>query len=147
MPRYAAEVIAAWASRYLPEEPADGPPPTRGVMVAETRRRQVPERVTAGRHRLLADEPVSRWRSRQRPNPYDYLAIALGACTSMTLRIYAEHKKLALGRIMVGVSHGKVAVEHCDDCGEAIEGAPARSTGSSARSASKAASTRRWPTS
>jgi putative redox protein len=40
----------------------------------------------------------------------------------MTLRIYAEHKKLSLGRLVVRVSHGKVPVEHCQDCGEAVEG-------------------------
>ena len=56
------------------------------------------------------------------PSPYDYLAAALGACTSMTLRIYAEHKQLALGRLTVSVKHGKVPAEHCQDCGEAVEG-------------------------
>ena len=56
------------------------------------------------------------------PNPYDYLAAALAACTSMTLRVYAEQKQLALGRLTVGVRHGKVRAEHCHDCGEAVEG-------------------------
>jgi putative redox protein len=40
----------------------------------------------------------------------------------MTLRVYAEHKHLALGRVTVNVSHGKLPVEHCQDCGEAAEG-------------------------
>src|SRR6266436_770590 len=56
------------------------------------------------------------------PNPYDYLSIALGACTAMTLRVYAEHKKLALGRVSVEVRHGKVATDHCVDCSEIAEG-------------------------
>ena len=118
---YAAEVIAAWASRYLPQEPAEAAA-DEGIVVAETGAGKYQNLVTAGRHHLLADEPAAVGGLDSGPNPYDYLAIALGACTSMTLRIYAEHKKLALGRIMVRVSHGKVAAEHCDDCGEAVEG-------------------------
>ena len=118
---YAAEVIAAWASRYLPDEQTEAAA-DEGVVVAETGAGKFQNAVTAGRHRLLADEPTSAGGLDSGPNPYDYLAIALGACTSMTLRIYAEHKKLALGRLTVRVSHGKVPVEHCEDCGEAVEG-------------------------
>ena len=75
-----------------------------------------------GRHHLLADEPTAAGGLGSGPSPYDYLAIALGACTSMTLRIYAEHKKLALPPVTVRVDHGKVPVEHCEDCGNAVEG-------------------------
>jgi putative redox protein len=78
--------------------------------------------VIAGRHRLLADEPASVGGLDSGPNPYDYLSIALGACTAMTLRIYADHKKLELGRISVEVRHGKVAADHCADCGHVAEG-------------------------
>src|SRR5262249_58921014 len=78
--------------------------------------------VTAGQHRLLADEPTSVGGLGSGPTPYDYLAIALGACTSMTLRLYAEHKQLPLGRLTIDVRHGKVPAEHCQDCGNAIEG-------------------------
>jgi uncharacterized OsmC-like protein len=56
------------------------------------------------------------------PNPYDYLSIALGACTSMTLRAYANHKNLTLGRASVAVRHGKTPAEHCADCGAVTEG-------------------------
>jgi putative redox protein len=76
----------------------------------------------AGRHRLIADEPASVGGLDSGPNPYDYLSIALGACTAMTLRVYTEHKKIDLGRISVAVKHGKVAAQHCMDCGEAAEG-------------------------
>ena len=82
--------------------------------------------VTAGRHRLFADEPVSVGGDDLGPGPYDYLSIALGACKSMTLRMYAQRKGLDLGRISVEVSHGKVPVEHCDDCGHAVEGRTGR---------------------
>jgi putative redox protein len=119
---YAAEVIAAWASRFLPaeEQPAAAEP---GVVVAETGAGRFQNAVTVdGRHRLLADEPAAAGGLDSGPSPYDYLAVALGACTSMTLRIYAEHKKLALPPVTVRVGHGKVPVEHCEDCGKAVEG-------------------------
>jgi putative redox protein len=119
---YVAEVIAAWASRFLPEGQRNGAPTPEGVVVAETGTGKFQNSVTAGRHRLLADEPSSVGGLDSGPSPYDYLAMALGACTSMTLRIYAEHKQLELGRLSVVVTHGKVPVEHCHDCGEAVEG-------------------------
>jgi putative redox protein len=98
---YAAEVIAAWASRFLPEGRAEAAAPHDGVVVAETGAGKFQNSVTAGRHRRLADEPTSVGGLGSGPNPYDYLAIALGACTSMTLRLYAEHKQLPLGRLTV----------------------------------------------
>lgn len=120
---YVAEVIAAWASRYVTavvEEKEDAA--RNGVLVTETGVGTYQNRVVAGRHHLLADEPESVGGLGSGPGPYDYLAAALGACTSMTLRIYAQSKKLALGRISVSVTHGKVPVEHCRDCGAAVEG-------------------------
>ena len=78
--------------------------------------------IVAGRHQLLADEPLSAGGLDSGPSPYDYLAAALGACTSMTLRVYAEHRQLSLGRLTVSVKHGKLPAEHCQDCGEAAEG-------------------------
>jgi putative redox protein len=120
---YAAEVLAAWASRYLPQdEENSGEDRHDGVLVAETRAGKFQNAIVAGRHRLLADEPVSAGGLDSGPSPYDYLAAALGSCTSMTLRIYAEHKQFALGRISVTVRHAKLPAEHCEDCGEAAEG-------------------------
>jgi uncharacterized OsmC-like protein/pimeloyl-ACP methyl ester carboxylesterase len=119
---YAAEVIAAWASRFLPEQREDTAEPHDGVVVAETGVGRFQNAVSAGRHRLLADEPTAVGGLGSGPTPYDYLAIALGTCTAMTLRLYAEHKQLPLGRLTVQVTHGKVPVEHCQDCGKAIDG-------------------------
>jgi putative redox protein len=120
---YAAEVLAAWASRYVTQED-EGASENRhdGVIVAETGAGKFQNLIEAGRHRLVADEPVSVGGLDSGPGPYDYLAAALGACTSKTLRIYAEHKQLALGRVTVNVRHGKLPAEHCQDCGEAAEG-------------------------
>ena len=118
---YAARVIVAWASKYLPAPPLDANVET-GVLIRETMQGKYQNIAVAGRHRLIADEPVSVGGLDSGPNPYDYLSIALGACTAMTLRVYAEHKKIDLGRISVAVKHGKVAAQHCMDCGEAAEG-------------------------
>jgi putative redox protein len=118
---YAAGVIAAWVARYIPEPPADLAE-AEHIVVRETGEGKFQNLVVAGRHRLIADEPAAVGGLDTGPNPYDYLSIALGACTAMTLRIYAEHKKLALGRISVEVRHGKVAADHCADCGEVADG-------------------------
>ena len=118
---YAARVIVAWVSKYLPADPPDAKVET-GVLIRETMQGRYQNIAVAGRHRLIADEPVSVGGLDSGPNPYDYLSIALGACTAMTLRVYAEHKKIDLDRISVAVKHGKVAAQHCMDCGEAAEG-------------------------
>jgi uncharacterized OsmC-like protein/pimeloyl-ACP methyl ester carboxylesterase len=120
---YAAQVIAAWASRYIPLNEADVGEDRRASVVAmETGAGKFQTTIAAGRHGLVADEPVSVGGLDSGPSPYDYLAAALAACTSMTLRVYAEHKQLALGRLTVSVRHGKLPAEHCHDCGEAAEG-------------------------
>jgi uncharacterized OsmC-like protein/pimeloyl-ACP methyl ester carboxylesterase len=118
---YAAQVIVAWASKYIPAAPASTAQADH-VLVRETGGGKFENIVVAGRHRLLADEPQSVGGNDSGPNPYDYLSIALGTCTAMTLRIYADHKKLPLGRISVEIRHGKVAAEHCVECGHVAEG-------------------------
>lgn len=119
---YAAEVLAAWASRYVPTIEATAEDRHDGVVVRETGAGKFQNEISAGRHQLLADEPAAVGGLDGGPSPYDYLAAALGGCTSMTLRIYAEHKKLPLRRLTVSVKHGKLPAEHCEDCGEAAEG-------------------------
>src|SRR5215468_6114973 len=118
---YAAGIIAAWVARYIPE-PAAEPAEAEHVVVRETGEGKFQNLVIAGRHRLIADEPATVGGLDTGPSPYDYLSIALGACTAMTLRIYAEHKKLALGRVSVEVRHGKIAADHCADCIAVAEG-------------------------
>jgi len=78
--------------------------------------------VRAGLHSLLVDEPVAAGGAGSGPDPYDYLSIALAGCTALTLRIYARHKGLKLGRISVTVDHAKVHADDCRDCGEGREG-------------------------
>jgi putative redox protein len=119
---YAARVISAWASKYVPDAAPELVDEPVGILVRETGQGTYQNAIVVGRHRLIADEPIAVGGLDSGPTPYDYLAIALGACTAMTLRIYANHKKLTLGRVSVEVRHGKVAVQHCSDCGTAAEG-------------------------
>ena len=114
---YVANVIAAWAERYLDVlEPRPQPAPASGVLVQETGHGTFQQEVTIGRHRLIADEPVDAGGLDSGPGPYDFLLTALGACTSMTLRLYAQHKGLPLDRVMVRLSHDRVYAADCKSC-------------------------------
>jgi len=115
---YVANVIHAWAGRYLegaeatPEAAAD--PKT--VVVRETRRGRLQQEVTVGRHRFLADEPIDVGGLDSGPGPYDLLLAALGACTAMTLRLYAERKALPLERVTVALTHDRIHAADCAEC-------------------------------
>ncbi|MFL6973109.1 MAG: alpha/beta fold hydrolase [Xanthobacteraceae bacterium] len=113
---YVAKVIAAWAERYL-DMPEPQPEVTdANVLVRETRRGRFQQEVRVGRHSLRADEPASAGGLDSGPNPYDFLLAGLGACTSMTLRLYAERKSLPLDRVTVRLSHSKVHAVDCESC-------------------------------
>jgi uncharacterized OsmC-like protein/alpha/beta superfamily hydrolase len=116
---YVAGVIAAWAERYLDmaadaQPTADTMPGT--VVVRETRRGQFQQEVIVGAHRMLADEPVQSGGMDSGPGPYDFLLAGLGACTSMTLRLYADRKQLPLARTVVRLKHSKIHAADCADC-------------------------------
>lgn len=115
---FAAEMISAWASRLLPKDQPQGEEPIEHVRVKETRDSKFQNTVQAGKHRLFADEPASVGGTDTGPSPYDFLSAALGACTSMTLRMYAEFKKIELGAVTVDVSHDKVHYKDCQECTE-----------------------------
>ena len=72
--------------------------------------------VTADAHTLVADEPLSVGGTDAGPNPYEYLLVALGSCTAMTLRLYADRKGWPLESITVGLSHQKVHARDCEEC-------------------------------
>jgi len=123
---YAARVIEAWASRYIPEAQPAREPEESSVQVRETGQAPYQNSITVRRHRLIADEPVAAGGLDTGPSPYEYLSIALAACTSITLRVFAQHQRLALGRIAVAIRHNKTPVEHCTDCGAVAEGREGR---------------------
>jgi uncharacterized OsmC-like protein len=114
---YAARVIAGWVSRYLDNAAETAAVDTReGVHVSETGLGKFQSTVVSGRHRLIADEPEDVGGLDSGPSPYDYLAAALGACTVMTLRLYAERKGIAAERIAATVLHEKVHAADCEGC-------------------------------
>lgn len=119
---FVADVLAGWANRFLPVAARPKSPPSGVVRVRETHHGKFQQDVLVDDHHLLADEPSSVGGDGTGPSPYDYLSIALGTCTSMTLRMYADFKKLQLGRVTVDVTHGKVHADDCKDCGEGKTG-------------------------
>lgn len=123
---YAAGVIAAWASRYIGMEAEAAQVEAKGVEVSETGLGKFQAMVVAGRHRLIADEPEAVGGLDSGPSPYGYLSAALGACTVMTLRMYAERKGLAVTRISATVTHGKVHAADCLECTQELRGRDGR---------------------
>lgn len=81
------------------------------VIVKENKQGRYQQEVIAGAHRLLADEPESMGGADAGPAPFDFLMAGLGACTSMTLRMYAERKALPLQQVQVELSHHKVEID------------------------------------
>ncbi len=94
---------------------ADGTAPGT-VIVRETRHGQFQQEIIAGAHRLIADEPANVGGLDSGPGPYDLLLAALGACTSMTLRLYADRKKLPLTRTIVRLRHNRIYATDCAEC-------------------------------
>jgi putative redox protein len=117
---YVADVVAAWAERYIdpatPSPAADPGEAPRNVVVRETGNSKFQQTVSIGPHRLLADEPVAAGGEDTGPGPYDYLLAGLGACTSMTMRLYADRKALPLERVTVTLKHSRIHAEDCAEC-------------------------------
>jgi len=115
---YTAGLIDAWALRYLNfATPAPDPDLPEGVTrVSEYGDKGLRQDISVeGKHALTADEPERLGGTDAGPTPYQLLSAALGACTTMTLRMYASRKKLALDHIACDVTHGRC---HADDCGD-----------------------------
>jgi uncharacterized OsmC-like protein/alpha-beta hydrolase superfamily lysophospholipase len=116
---YVADVIHAWAERYLDvtnvvPESADE---RRGVVVVrETLGARFQQEVTAGAHHFLCDEPTEVGGLDSGPGPYDLLLAGLGACTAMTLRLYADRKILPLKQVTVRLSHARIHAADCESC-------------------------------
>jgi putative redox protein len=115
---YVANVIAAWAERYLdqPEVMTEAEVDVGLVLVRETHGGKFQQEILTGPHRLLADEPEKLGGLNSGPGPYDYLLAGLGACTSMTIRLYADFKKIPLDNVSVRLSHGKIHAKDCETC-------------------------------
>jgi len=114
---YAGQLLAAWAGRYLDAKPDEIPAaPTGKVLVRETREGKFTNQVVVGRHVIRADEPVAAGGLDSGLSPYDLLCAALGACTAMTLRFYADLKGIPLERVSVELKHEKIHATDCAEC-------------------------------
>jgi putative redox protein len=111
--RYAGQVIAVWASRFLQ---FGVPEPSAGARVTGRTQDKFLCRVQAGPHAMLADEPADHGGDDLGPDPYRFLAASLGSCTVMTLNLYARHKGLSVDRVSCDVIHDRIHVEDCEGC-------------------------------
>ena len=128
--RWVGEQLATWAGRYVEgseaaaaepevaEHPEDVP---QGQVVVTGGAKGYAQEILARKHRLRADEPPEHGGTDTGPTPYDLLLAALGSCTSMTLRMYADRKKWPLTGVRVVLDHSKVHAEDCARC-ESKEG-------------------------
>lgn len=121
--RYVAEVLSAWASRYLrtdqiPDktEDTERPPVEQGSVLVRERDKKFTREILTHHHRLISDEPIAMDGADLGLNPYELLLAALGSCTSMTLRMYANHKQIDLQDIVVKLHHNRVHAEDCAGC-------------------------------
>ncbi|MBS0583741.1 MAG: OsmC family protein [Proteobacteria bacterium] len=99
--------------RFEPPEVATG-----SIVVAETGAGKFAQYLLDGRHALVADEPADVGGDDTGPGPYELLLMSLGACTSMTLRLYATRKQIPLERVIVRLRHAKRYPDDCKDCGD-----------------------------
>jgi putative redox protein len=90
--------------------------PENNVEVGESLTGRYTQNMRSGRHELIADEPESVGGNDAGPGPYEYVLMGLGACTSMTIRMYAERKQFPLKRVKVRLGHQKIHAQDCSDC-------------------------------
>lgn len=114
---YVAATIAAWADRYLPAAGvAERPTVQKGHVHIEEQDHKFTQVVSTDTHSWLADEPRALGGRDKGPDPYEHLLAALGTCTAMTLRMYADRKQLALDHVAVELEHSREHQKDCEDC-------------------------------
>ncbi|NKB36875.1 MAG: alpha/beta fold hydrolase [Gammaproteobacteria bacterium] len=120
---YVSSVIASWAARYLDlsesrEEKSSGTAPSvsKGQVLITEQDQKFTRRIYTENHQLVVDEPLSFGGADLGPNPYEHLLAGLGACTSMTIRMYANRKNLQLDNIEITLTHSRIHAEDCESC-------------------------------
>jgi putative redox protein len=109
--RYVGRLISSWASRYLPRPQTKVLQSDQQVVASLEPEDKFTTLIKAGNHYLTADEPISVGGEDFGPSPYELLSASLGACTVMTLRMYANRKKWNIGAIQVHLTHDKIYIE------------------------------------
>ena len=116
---YVASTIATWSSRYVTAADAIGRqdnPLSKGHVLIAEKNHQFTRTVLSDSHVWLADEPTSVGGSDLGPDPYEHLLAALGACTSMTIRMYANRKQIPLEDVTVELNHSRQHAKDCEEC-------------------------------
>ncbi|MEM8695006.1 MAG: bifunctional alpha/beta hydrolase/OsmC family protein [Pseudomonadota bacterium] len=113
---YVAGLIAAWAARYVSEDEDATHAHPRGIVTVESAGGKYTQRVQAGPHAYLVDEPATLGGDDLGPTPYDHLLTALGTCTSITVQMYAARKDIPLQGVKVELEHSRDHVEDCTTC-------------------------------
>lgn len=114
---YAGQVIGSWVSRYIESTKREELESQNQVTVRISEEGYTSD-IKSGVHQLIADEPEDYGGNDLGPSPYDYLLAALGSCTTMTLRMYADRKKWDLKEVKVHLDHSKTHAEDCNKCEE-----------------------------
>ncbi|XOV83999.1 MAG: alpha/beta fold hydrolase [bacterium] len=116
---YVADVISAWAKRYIPSShPHKQTPVAAGQVEVSEANKKFLRQVSTDDHAWVADEPKEAGGDNLGPDPYEHLLAALGTCTSMTLRMYANHKKIPLDDVDITLHHSREHSRDCDECDE-----------------------------
>jgi len=111
---YLGVVLGAWAEKYVDRSAREQEEGHGGVQTrTEDSYRTA---IQAGRHSLVSDEPQDVGGDDSGPTPYDLLLSALGSCTGMTLRMYADRKEWPLDETIVRLSHEKIHADDCENC-------------------------------
>ena len=113
---YVGNLIASWSKKYLSLALSKTTTNKTNQVSTRTKKGGLQTEIRVHQHHLLADEPTNYGGTDTGPTPYDYLAVALGACTSMTLIMYAKHKKWQLEDATVEITHQKIHSEDCSEC-------------------------------
>lgn len=86
------------------------------VIVSESGKGQFTQEIVIGNHILTADEPIASGGNDLGPGPYDFLLVALGSCTSITLRMYAKFKNIPLQKVIVKLQYDRIYAKDCAEC-------------------------------
>jgi putative redox protein len=122
--KFVADTLAGWATRYFPVDAAAQKPIASGHVLVGERNHRFLRAVESDDHHWLADEPLRAGGDNLGPDPYEQLLAALGSCTSMTLRMYANHKEWPLDDVEVELEHFRdhgADCERCEKPGEIID--------------------------
>lgn len=115
---YVSEVIASWATRFLPQRPVNTPTVNSGEVFVSERDHKFMLDMHTDSHHWQADEPVKVGGKNAGPDPYEHLLAAVGSCTVMTVRMYANRKKWPLDDVKIHLRHSRQHITDCEQCEE-----------------------------